>query len=443
MKIDRSKDIAIIGMSALFPKAPDLNTYWDNLLNRVDAITDPMPGWGHEISMDPGSDHINRVYTKRGGFLGGLGDFDPARFGIMPNSVPGGEPDQFIALNLAADALEDAGYGNGNFNSQNTGIILGHGIHANRANTNGIQIGLVLDQTLMILESLFPGMPQDVKEGFSDLFKSKLPSLNPDSVPGLVPNMMTGRIANRLNLMGPNYILDGACASSLIAIDSAITELIRGRADMMLAGGINTTSSILVYMVFCQLGALSRSSRIRPFDTGADGTLLGEGAGIVVLKRYEDALRDNDRVYAVIKGVGISSDGRAKGMMAPRLEGEVLAMERAYKEADLSPESVELMEAHGTGIPLGDKTEIQALKAVMGERKGPFPTCALGSVKSMIGHCIPAAGIASVIKCSLALYHKLLPPMICNEVDKSLGIEETSFYVNTELRPWIHTGQTP
>lgn len=433
-------DIAIIGMAGLFPKAADVSAFWANILESVDATDDPLPEWGADLFHDPASDDLGRLYTRRGGFLKELSRFDPRTFGIMPVSVAGGEPDQFHALDLAGRALEDAGLREGDYQPETTGIILGHGIHAHRANTNGIQHGLVLDQTVGLLASLFPELSRDRQQQLRTVLRNRLPALNVDSVPGLVPNMMTGRIANRFNLMGPNYIIDAACASSLIAVDAAMTELRQGRADVMLAGGVNTTTSPLVYMVFCELGALSRSSRVQPFAAGADGTLLGEGGGVVVLKRLPDAVRDSNRVYAVLKAVGQASDGRAKGLMAPRLEGEALAISRAYRQAGFSPERIGLLEAHGTGIPLGDQTEIHALRQVMGARRGRLPEVALGSIKSMIGHCIPAAGIASLIKVTLALHHRILPPTQCAEPNPRLGLEQTPFYLNTETRPWIHSG---
>jgi acyl transferase domain-containing protein/phosphopantetheinyl transferase len=438
------EDIAIVGMSGLFPKAPDVEAFWSNILNKVDATMQAEPGWlADEVFFAPGSPDVTRIYTQRGGFLGDLSRFDPRPFGTMPVSLSGGEPDQFLALKAATDALADAGYQEGNFDASRTGIILGHAIHAHRANVNGIQHGVVIDQTLGLFRSLFPHVAAEHLEQIRAILKSKLPGISVDAAPGLVPNMMTGRIANRLNLMGPNYIMDAACASSLLAIDAAMAELRAGRADLMLAGGVNTTTSPLVFMVFCQLGALSRSSRVRPFDGQADGTLLGEGQGIVVLKRLEDALDHGNRIYAVIKGVGRSSDGRGSGLMAPRLEGEVLAIKRAYEQTGIDPGTIELIEAHGTGIPLGDKTEIEALRRVMGDRQKAYPSVALGSVKSMIGHCIPAAAAASVIKTAMALHTKILPPTLCEAVNRELGLERTPFYLNTEPAPWIHSGPNP
>ena len=436
-------DIAIVGMAGLFPKAPDVASYWANILDKVDAIDDPLPEWGGGVYFDPASDDATRLYTQRGGFLNELSRFNPQRFGIIPVSTGGGEPDQFHALELARSALLDAGLQENGYDPESVGIILGHGTHPNRANLTGAQHAVFLDQHVSLLKTLLPAIEQQQLDRLKQTLKRQLPPFDVDNIPGLVPNMMTGRIANRLNFMGPNYVVDAACASSLIAVEAAMLELRRGRVDVMLTGGINTSTSPLVFMIFCMLGALSPTARIRPFSAGANGTMLGEGGGVLVLKRLADVRRAGDRIYAILKEVGQSSDGKAKGLTAPRLEGELLAMRRAYRQAGLEPHDFGLIEAHGTGIPLGDQTEIQALSQLLGERRRVLPHIALGSVKSMIGHCIPAAGIAGLIKASLALYHKILPPTLCDEVGTDLGLERTPLYINTETRPWIHGRAVP
>ncbi len=438
-------DIAIIGMAGTFPGAPDISTYWANILGKVEAIREAPEAWiGDPAIYDPDcTPDMNRIYTRLGGFLGELAAFDPRPFGTMPVALSGSEPDQFLAMRAAAEALADAGYADRDFDRKRTGIILGHGIHPHRANVNGMQHCLALGQTLGLLRAAFPALSETDAADIEAMLRKKLPAFNVDTLPGLVPNMMTGRIANRLDLMGPNFIVDGACASSTLAVDAAVTELRRGRADMMLAGGINTSTSVLVQIVFCKIGALSRRGKCRPFDREADGTLLGEGQGVVVLKRLEDALRDEDRIYAVIKGMGTASDGRAMGLMAPRFEGEQLAIQRAYAASGIDPATVRLIEAHATGIPLGDDVEIRALTSVFGERQGPAPHIALGSVKSMIGHTIPAAGMASLIKMALALDKKVLPPTLADDCNPSLRFEATPFFLNVEALPWVQRHGEP
>ena len=445
MNVGKPDDIAIIGMAGTFARAPDVSTYWSNILGKVEAIREAPENWiGDPAIFDPEcTPDSQRIYTRLGGFLGDFARFDPRPFGTMPMAISGSEPDQFLAMRASAEALADAGYADRDFDRKRTGIILGHGIHPHRANVNGMQHCLAIGQTVGLLRSIFPDLREEQFAEVESLLRSKLPAFNVDTLPGLVPNMMTGRIANRLDLMGPNFIVDGACASSTLAVDAAITELRRGRADMMLAGGVNTSTSVLVQIVFCKIGALSRRGKVRPFDRAADGTLLGEGQGVVVLKRLEDALRDHDRIYAVIKGIGTASDGRAMGLMAPRFEGEQLAMQRAYAACGIDPATIGLVEAHATGIPLGDEVEIRALTSVFGERRGAAPHVAIGSVKSMIGHTIPAAGIASLIKMAMALDQKILPPTLADECNPALGFERTPFFLNVDPAPWVHARAAP
>ncbi len=424
--------VAIIGMACIFPKAPDLERFWCNILNSVNAIDEPMPEWEALRYLDS-----KRINSANGGYLKDLYRFNPQEFGIMPKSVDGGEPDHFLALRVARDALLDSGYFNNDYNHRDTGIILGHSTYLHRGQGNLIQHHIIMDQTLEMLKTIFPDLDDSRFSEIEKILKSKLPQYCTDMTPGLVPNVMTGLIANRLNLNGPNYLVDGACSSSLLAVSAAIDELRQGRSRMMVTGGVNASLPAEVSTIFTDLGALSRSGRIRPFDADCDGTLLGEGLGMVVLKMERDAIADGDRIYAVLHGIGQASDGKGQGLLAPRSEGQVLAIERAYADTGIDPSTIHLVEAHGTGIPLGDKTEVTTLKKAFGERKGRSGSMALGSVKSMISHCIPAAGIAGLIKTALALHHKILPPTLCDRVNPDLEIEKTPFYINTVPRPWI------
>lgn len=425
--------IAIIGMAGLFPGAKDLATYWQNILSKVSAIREAPDDWNPANS----SDDNGGLYTRKGGFLDDIAEFDPLEFGIMPNSIEGGDPDHFLSLKIARDALKDADYLDRPFNREKAGIILGRGTYFNRGFGTVIQHGLIADQTIELLQQIVPTLDAQTLGQIRQELKASLPPFNAEMSPGLVPNVVTGRIANRLDLMGPNYLVDGACASSLIAVDLAIQELLSGRCDMMLAGGVQASTPPQVHMVFSQLDALSRST-IKPFDQSADGTLLSEGLGILVLKRLADAQKDGDRIYAVIQGIGTASDGKGLGLLAPRWQGQVLAIQRAYENSGIDPDTVTLVEAHGTGMPLGDRTEIKSLTHIFGQRQGEMPHRAIGSVKSAIGHCIPASGAASLIKMALALYYKVLPPTLCQQPHPCLEEEKSSFYVNTEARPWIN-----
>ena len=439
-----SGDIAIVGMSCVFPGARDLRAYWENVIHKVDAVGDPPPEWEPDLFLDAQAESNDRLYCARGGYLGELAEFDPAAYGIMPSAVDGTEPDHFLALRAAYDAIADAGFAPGRLDRERTEVIIGRGTYVNRGNTTVIQHGLVVDSVLRILEQLHPEHTADERAAIKRDLKKSLPAFHADTAPGLVPNIISGRIANRLDFMGPNFIVDAACASSLVAVDLGVRDLRSGRCDVAVVGGVHASTPPPIVMIFCQLKAISRQGAIRPFDARADGTLLGEGVGMVVLKRCEEAERDGDRIYAVLKGVGVASDGRALGLLAPRIEGEELALRRAYEEAGVAPATVGLIEAHGTATAVGDVVEVDALKRVFGERTGATPTCALGSVKSMISHLMPAAGIAGLIKAVLALHHKVLPPTIhCEEPNPKLGLERSAFYLNTETRPWVHGASTP
>jgi acyl transferase domain-containing protein/4'-phosphopantetheinyl transferase EntD len=427
-----NEPVAIIGMSCIFPQAPDLLSFWRNILSGVDAISQPLPEWEAERYLKS-----KRINTPHGGYLRDLYRFDPREFGIMPSSLDGGEPDHFLALRVAAEALKDAGYLRDDYDHVDTGIILGHSTYLHRGQGNFVQHGIILDQMIELMQTLVPSTDEAAWAEMRRYLEKKLPPFSTDIVPGLVPNVMTGRIANRLNLRGPNYIVDAACSSSLLSVGAAMDELRNGRSRLMLAGGVNASLPAEIAVIFTKLGALTSRGKVRPFEEGSDGTLLGEGLGVVVLKRMSDALADGDRIYASILGFGQASDGRGLGLLAPNVEGETLAMQRAYGSCGVDPSTVEMVEAHGTGIPLGDKTEISALKNIFGERKGAMGSVAIGSVKSMISHCIPAAGIAGLIKSAMALHHRILPPTLCGKVNPELGMESTPLYVNTSSRPWI------
>ncbi len=446
-------DIAIVGMAALFPGAPDLETYWRNIRGGFDAITDVPPGRWDSAFYDPASQSIDRLYCKRGGFVDEYATFDAPAFGVMPVAARGAEPDQLLTLDVATRALADAGYDSRPLARERAGVILGRGSYASAGRTRLEQHVRTAEQLVVCLRALVPTLSEDelarVKRDFQAQVATSghdsaigrragsTPALSPFEAIGLVPNLAASRLAHRLDLHGPAFTVDAACASSLIAIDQACRELSSGRCDFMLAGGVHLCHDESFWSVFCQLGALSRRQQIRPFDRRADGLLVGEGIGVVVLKRRADAERDDDRVYAVIRGAGVASDGRGASLVAPRVEGQVLALERAWSEAAVDPSSVGLIEAHGTATRAGDQAEIDTLRRFFGEpgdvRAG------LGSVKSMIGHAMPAAGAAGLIKAVLAVHHGVLPPSLhCDEPLEAL--ERTRFRVVAREEPWERRG---
>ena len=392
------ESIAIVGMAGVFPGAPDLATYWQNIEHGLDAIGE-VP-----------ADRIDPVFLdafacKRGGFVAPT--FDPVAFGIMPIAAAGAEPDQLLALQVAAAALDDAG---GTIARERAGVIIGRGGYltpgvarlANRVRTT--------QQLVTTLTELLPDLDAATLDRIRTAFRSRAGEIGPEAAIGLVPNLAASRIANRLDLRGPAYTIDAACASSLLAIDQGCRELSDRRCDAIVAGGVHVCHDVTLWSVFTELGALSTSSAIRPFDRRADGIVIGEGAGLVVLKRLADAERDGDRIYAVILGTGVSSDGRESSAMRPRADGQLAALDTAWRAARCDPGGVGLIEAHGTGTPAGDEVELIALARFFGEATGP--RAGLGSVKSMIGHAMPAAGAAGLIKAALALHHGVLPPSL-------------------------------
>ncbi|MBM3240061.1 acyltransferase domain-containing protein [Candidatus Poribacteria bacterium] len=435
-------DVAIIGMACIFPGALDMEMYWQNIVSKVNSITDVPPDrWDTETFFDPDPTADNRLHCKRGGYLPASIPFNPLDYGIMPVALEGAEPDQFLILELVRKALLDAGYDEQLREDGNrTEVIIGRGNYLGAGHANLVQRGVVTEQTIGIIRDLYPEFTDDELKAIKKELQSGLRKFNSETAPSLIPNLTSGRTSNRLNFMGPNYTIDAACASSLIATELGVQDLLTGKCDLAIAGGVHICNDVPFLMLFEAFHAVSPQSQIRPFDKNADGMLTGEGLGVIILKRLADAERDGNRIYAVIKGVGAASDGRAVSVVAPRIEGEELALRRAYQMANIDPRTVELIEAHGTGTPVGDIAEIQSLTRVFGLREDSLPPwCALGSVKSMIGHALPASGMASIIKTALALYHKMLPPTLnCDEPNPKLELEKTPFYINTETRPWIH-----
>ena len=420
-------DIAVVGMACIFPKAPNLHAYWRNILAKVDAITEiPANRWDWKAYYAANRDAPDKVYSKWGGFIDDVA-FDPVRYGIPPASLSSIEPLQLLALEVARQALEDAGYAERPFPRERTAVILGAGG------------GLAELGSAYALRSSLPSFLQGLPAKAFD----KLPQWTEDSFAGILLNVAAGRIANRFNLGGTNYTVDAACASSLAAVYLAANELETGTSDVVLAGGADTMQNPFAYLCFSKTQALSPRGRCRTFDDSADGIAISEGIAILVLKRLSDAERDADRVYAVIKGIAGSSDGQARGLTAPRPEGQARSLRRAYEQAGVSPRTVGLIEAHGTGTVVGDRAELDALKTVFSEAGAEKQQCAVGSVKSMIGHTKCAAGIAGLIKAVLALHYGVLPPTLHVETPNTkVGFKESPFYPNPDPRPWIRRSRS-
>ncbi|WGV26161.1 type I polyketide synthase [Halotia branconii] len=444
----QNNPIAIIGMAAIFPQSQNLQEFWENIIHKTDCITDVPPSrWNVEDYYDANPRTPDKTYCKRGGFIPEI-DFNPMEFGLPPNILEVTDVSQLLGLVVAKAAIEDAGYSEDrqlnrdiyNQLRQRTGVILG--VAAGRQ--LGVPLGARLQYPVWEKALKSSGLSDEDTQKIVEKIKSAYVQWEENAFPGMLANVVAGRIANRLDLGGTNCTVDAACASSLSALKMAISELIEHRADMMLTGGVDTDNSIFAYMCFSKTPAVSQGENVKPFDVDSDGMMLGEGVGMLVLKRLEDAQRDSDRIYAIIKGIGTSGDGRYKSIYAPRPEGQVLALRRAYEDAGISPASVGLIEAHGTGTMVGDPTEFASIKEVFSEDNPQKQYIALGSVKSQIGHTKAAAGAASLIKTALALHHKVLPPTInITKPHPKLNIDSSPFYLNTETRPWISSNDQP
>ena len=422
-------DVAIIGLAGIFPGAGDTDGFWANIVGGKDSVREvPAARWSVEQFYDPsatGAGAGKKTPCKWGGFLEPV-PFDPLAYGIPPRSLEAIEPVQLLSLEVARRALDDAGYAT---------AVSPHGRPLDRERTAvifGAEAGTDLSSAYGF-RAMFPhyvgALPSELD--------AALPTLTEDSFPGVLANVIAGRIANRLDLGGANFTVDAACASSLAAVDLAVKELVLGTSDTVVCGGADLHNSINDYLLFASVHALSTTGRCHTFDAAADGIVLGEGVAALVLKRLTDAERDGDRIYAVIKGVAGASDGKSLGLTAPRKEGQVRAVERAYHQAGVSPAEVGLVEAHGTGTVVGDRTELATLTDVYG-RAGAAPgSCVLGSVKSQIGHTKCAAGMAGLIKAALAIHHGVLPPTLHIETPNPAWDAATSpFRFLDAARPW-------
>ena len=423
--------LAIIGIGCLFPGAADATTYWANIREGIDAITDiPATHWKVEDYFDQNRKAPDRTYGRRGGFISPV-PFNPLEFNIPPNILEAIDSSQLLGLVAAGQALRDAGYGpERDYDRSRASVILGVTGAMELVIPLGARLGHPRWRTALKEAGVADSVADDVVQRIADSYVD----WQENSFPGLLGNVVAGRISKQYDLGGTNCVVDAACASSFSALHLAGMELATGKADMVVTGGIDTFNDIFMYMCFSKTPALSPTGDAKPFDAAADGTILGEGLGIVVVKRLADAERDGDRIYAVIRGVGSSSDGRGDAIYAPSAGGQKKALHDAYQRAGVTPESIGLIEAHGTGTKVGDAVEVKALREVYGEADSPW--CALGSVKAQIGHTKAAAGAAGLIKAALALHHKVIPPTIKLSTPQGDIISgSTPFYLTTEKRP--------
>jgi acyl transferase domain-containing protein/NAD(P)-dependent dehydrogenase (short-subunit alcohol dehydrogenase family) len=431
----RETPIAIVGMASLMPDAKALNQYWSNIVEKVNSIVDvPASRWNIDEYYNADPSVPDKTYCKRGAFLPEI-DFNPMEYGLPPNILDVTDAGQLLGLVVAKDVLEDAGIGeDSSYDRDRIGCVLGIG--------GGQKLSASLTARLQypVIERILrsSGVPDAEIQTIIEKYKANYVPWEENSFPGLLGNVIAGRIANRFNLGGMNSVIDAACASSLSAVKLAVSELLEGHSDVMITGGACADNSIFMYMSFSKTPAFTQDEFIKPFDSESKGMMIGEGIGMIALKRLPDAIRDGDRIYATIRGVGSSSDGKFKSIYAPRPQGQAKALRRAYADAGYAPSTVGLVEAHGTGTAAGDVAEFEGLKEVFGADSPKKQHIALGSVKSQIGHLKAAAGAAGLIKAALALHHKVVPPTLSVEKpNPKMDIENSPFYINAETRPWV------
>jgi acyl transferase domain-containing protein/phosphopantetheinyl transferase len=404
------KDIAIVGMSCFFPGAQNIDQYWHNLVNGVDSITeapstriDPMYFQKEEGAYD-------RFYCNKGGFLD-IPAIDPLKYGFLPIAAKGMEPEQLFMLKLVFDALEDAEVTRKNISLENGCVIIGKGNFGNLSSMRNIDIVNTSVQVAEVVKACIPTISSEDLDKIRKAYQAQKGEIKPDTAIALMPNLIAALVTNKLNMHGPAYTVDGACASSAIAINHASELLLSGQCDIAFAAGLHTAQSAMFQASFNMLGAISHKGVISPFSEDADGLIPSEGGGVLVLKTLKKAIEDNDRIYALIKASAIFSDGAGVSVMAPNTAGQQLTLAKAWEKVDMDPQHVGLIEAHGTATIAGDKVEINTLNEFFGKDTS-LNKIWLGSVKSNIGHTMPAAGMAGIIKVALALFHRRIPPTL-------------------------------
>jgi acyl transferase domain-containing protein len=417
-------DIAIVGIGLMLPKAQDAEAYWDNVLGKVSAITEvPRDRWDWRLYFDADRNAKDKIYSKWGGFIDEV-LFDPTRYGIPPNSMKSIDPLQLLTLEAVNRALEDAGLdqSHADFDREHTSVILGA---SGGAGDLGLQYGVRSE------------LPRFVADLDADAYK-RLPEWSNESFAGVLLNVAAGRVSNRMDFGGLNFTIDAACASSLAALAMACNELESGRSNVAITGGVDTVQSPYGFMCFAKTGALSPEGKAKAFDKKADGIVISEGVTMIVLKRLADAEAAGDRIYAVIKSVAGSSDGKALGMTAPRPDGQIRALNRAYGKAGFSPATLGMLEAHGTGTAVGDKAEAETITRALKAHGAPAKTVALGSVKTILGHTKASAGIAGLVKLALSLHHRVLPAHanVDDPLDAIADASSPAFLLK-EPKPWL------
>ena len=434
--------VAVVGLGAILPDAPDVDGFWNNVKGGRYSITDVDPArWDPELYYDPDPHAPDKTYTKIGGWVRAW-EWNPTAWHLpLPPRVADQMDDvQKWTLSCARAALTDYGWPQRPIDAERTAVILGNAMGGEKQARTSLRVSFPEFVRELDQSRRFKALPPDAQDAIiaeaHAAMREHYPEITEDTMPGELANIVAGRIANILDLHGPNFITDAACASALAAVSAAVDGLVNGQFDAALAGGADGNMSATTYVKFCKIGALSATGT-RPYGDGADGFVPGEGAALLLLKRLADAERDGDPVYAVIRGIAGSSDGRGKGITAPNPVGQRLAIERAWLAAGLSPATATYIEGHGTSTAVGDLVEAEVMGQVFGGAGAAVGSIALGSVKSNIGHLKAAAGAAGLVKAVLALHEKVLPPSINARIpNPGIDFAHSPLRVNHDLAEW-------
>lgn len=438
-----NKPIAVVAFGAILPGAPNVSSFWRNILNSTYSISQvPEIRWNAELYYDPDPQSPDKTYSAIGGFVNSY-EFEPLKWGIpIPPMVQQAmDHPQKWAIATTRQLLAHYGAPDRDFDRDRTAVILGNAMAGEQHYTTTLRVRL--PEFLQALEgaSSFQSLPANVQQAMleeaAERFYAGIPAITEDTMPGELSNVIAGRVANIFNFRGPNFVTDAACASSFAALGAAVEGLNAHKFDAVVTGGIDSGMGVEAFVKFSKIGALSPDGS-RPYDSGANGFVMGEGGVVFLLKRLEDAERSGDQIYAVIRGIGGSSDGKGKGITAPNRIGQIKAIQRAWENAGVNPASVGLIEGHGTSTRVGDVVEVNCLEEVFREFGLPVHSVALGSVKSNIGHLKSAAGAAGMLKAVLALHEKTLPPSAnFHDPNPNINFDQIPFYVNTQAQPWV------
>lgn len=422
--------IAITGMACRFPGAPDIHDYW-RLIHDGVVVSGPVGGrWHHEPFHRPADPRDpDGAYTDRVAHLDDVRSFAALHHGLPPRRVEVADPQHRLLIELARVALQDAGLERASFPRDRTGVYVGASVSEYK------DMLTTRVRARQLARGQYGGVDAADAERLTAAADAVAP-MNAYTVPGIMLNMAASSVSSVFDLGGPSFVVDAACSASLAAVHEAVTHLRSGQCEVALAGGVYLNLVPDNLIGFSRIGVLSRAGVCRPFDRRADGFVLGEGAGMVVLKRLADARRDGDRVYAVVRGSACTNDGRSTGPMTPRQGGQAACLARAYDDAGVPPGSVDLVECHGTATPTGDAVEMAALRDLRaGSPAGA--RCHVSSVKANIGHTLSAAGIAGLLRAALAVHHGVIPPQAgCEQADPAMLPDGGTFAVAREPRAW-------